>query len=191
MNLTKEQIDYFNQVFERAGKRQNRLVFLDGYNRQPIGFFGKKKLKKSIEDFKECLEMIPDHWQSMVLMSKAYQRLGLHTEAFELLEKAFEIETENSTIPMEASLEAMHLNKIDKAIFYSEESIKRKPGDSALLGNHAMNLLVAKQDDEAKRIIDKAIDLNPKDSININIQRKINDVINGKSKRPTFEDAIG
>ena len=107
MNLTKEQIDYFNQIFERAGKRQNGLVFLDGYNRQPLGFFGKKKLKKSIEDFKECLEMIPDHWQSMVLMSKAYQRLGLHNEAFELLEKAFEIETENSTIPMEASLEAM------------------------------------------------------------------------------------
>jgi tetratricopeptide (TPR) repeat protein len=191
MELTKEQIDYFNTAFERAGKRQSGIVYLDGYNRRPLGFFGKKKLKKSIDDFKFCLELIPDHWQSMVLMAKSYQRLDLHSEAFDLLEKAFTIELDNATIPMEASLEAMHLNKIDKAIYYSEQSIKRKPNDFALLGNHAMNLLVAGKDMDAKEIIDEAIRLNPNDSINKNIEKKISDVISGKSNRPTFKDAIG
>ncbi len=191
MELTKKQIDQFNDAFERAGKRQSGLVYLDGYNRQPLGFFGKRKLKKSIEDFKFCLELIPDHWQSMVLMAKSYQRLDLHSEAFNLLEKAFTIELKNATIPMEASLEAMHLNKIDKAIYYSEQSIKRKPNDFALLGNHAMNLLVAAKDMDAKEIIEEAIKLNPNDSINKNIHKKISDVIGGKSDRPTFRDAIG
>lgn len=47
---------------------------------------------------------------------------------------------------MEASLEAMHLKNLDKALYYSEESLKTKPNDFALTGNHAMDLLVAQRD---------------------------------------------
>jgi len=191
MGVNNKEIDNFNNLFNRAIQRQKNLIFLDGYKRRPIGFFGKRKLRKSIEEFIECLELIPDHWQSMVLMAKSHQRLGEHRKAFELLEKAFTIELKNHTIPMEASLEAMHLEKIDIAIYYSEESLKRKPNDFSLLGNHAMNLLVAERDNEAKLTIRKAIDLNPTDKINQNIEKKINEVIAGKTKRPTFRDAIG
>jgi tetratricopeptide (TPR) repeat protein len=191
MELSNQQIDYFNNLFVRATQRQRNLIFLDGYKRASVGFFGKRKLRKSIEEFKECISIVPDHWQSMVFMAKAYQRLGEHKEAFELLKKAFTVELKNPTIPMEASLEAMHLEKIDLAIYYSEESLKRKPNDFSLLGNHAMNLLVAGRDEEAKLTILKAIELNTDDKINKNIEKKINDVIDGKAKRPTFKDAIG
>lgn len=135
--------------------------------------------------------MDEDHWQSMVLMAKAYQRLGKHEESFELLEKAFLIETSNSSIPMEAALEAMHLEDIDKALFYSAESLKRKPEDYALIGNHAMNLLVAAKDKEAQHFIKMAIQINPEDAVNLNIERVIAEVISGKRTRPTFKDAIG
>jgi hypothetical protein len=58
------------------------------------------------------------------------------------------------------------------------------------MGNHAMNLLVAEKDKEAKYIIEEAIRIQPKDSINRNIESLIRDVLSGKRKRPTFEDAI-
>ncbi|WP_338840930.1 SseB family protein [Flavobacterium ginsenosidimutans] len=180
----------FNEIFDQAAKKQEGLVMLDGYRRKELNEFEKLKLEESIIGFKKCLEIIPEHWQSMVLMSKALQRLERHQEALDQLELAFKLELENHIIPMEASLEAMHLKDIDKAIFYSEESLKRNPNDFALLGNHAMNLLVAKKDQEAKETIDKAIKLQPNDSINKNVESIIKDVIAEKRKRPTFEDAV-
>ncbi|MFI2741270.1 SseB family protein [Zhouia sp. PK063] len=180
----------FNEIFEKAGKRQEGLILLDGYRRKELNESEKVKLEESIKDFKKCLDMIPDHWQSMMLIAKALQRLERHSEALEQLEAALKIELENHSIAMEASLEAMHLKDLDKAIHYSEESLKRKPNDFALLGNHAMNLLVAEKDQEAKETIDKAIKLQPRDSVNRNIESIIKDVLSGKRDRPTFEDAI-
>lgn len=185
-----KKIQEFNEIFEQAGKKQEGLVILDGYRRKELNKFEKLKLEESIQDFQKCLDIVPEHWQSMVLMSKAFQRLERHHEALEQLELAFKLELENHIIPMEASLEAMHLKDIDKAIFYSEESLKRKPNDYALLGNHAMNLLVARKDNEAKETIDKAIKIQPNDSINKNIESIIKDVIAEKRQRPTFEDAV-
>lgn len=180
----------FNEIFERSGKRQEGLILLDGYRKKQLNSSEKARLEESIKDFKKCLEIVPNHWQSMVLMAKAFQRLERHTEALEQLELAFNTEKENHTIPMEASLEAMHLKDLDKAIYYSEESLKRKPNDFALMGNHAMNLLIAQKDDEAKEIIEKAIKMNPSDSVNKNIESIIKGVLSGNRKRPTFEDAI-
>lgn len=180
----------FNILYERAGKKQEGLISLDGYKRKTLSISDKLKLEESIEDYKKCLNIFPEHWQSMVLMAKALQRLERHSESLEQLELAFTIDLENHSIPMEASLEAMHLKNIDKAIYYSEESLKRKPNDFTLMGNHAMNLLVAEKDNEAKFIIEEAIRIQPDDSINKNIESLVRDVINGKRKRPTFEDSI-
>jgi tetratricopeptide (TPR) repeat protein len=188
--LENQKFQNFNEIFERAGKRQEGLILLDGYKRKTLDESEKIRLEESIKDYQKCLEVVPDHWQSMMLMAKALQRLERHSEALEQLESALKIELENHSIPMEASLEAMHLKDLDKAIRYSEESLKRKPNDFALLGNHAMNLLVAEKDQEAKEAIDKAIKLQPHDSVNRNIESIVKDVLSGKRKRPTFEDAI-
>lgn len=180
----------FNKLFERAGSTLRGLVYLDGYQRKSLSASDKLSLEKSIEDFKKCLTMVPDHWQSMVLMAKALQRLERHSEALEQLEAAFVIEPQNPSIPMEASLEAMHLKDIDKALFYSNASLNTKPHDASLLGNHAMNLLVAGKDSEALSTIEKAMRLEPNDTINKNIESIIRDVLAGKRARPTFEDTL-
>lgn len=190
IEIENEKYKEFNEIFERAGKRQEGLILLDGYHRKQVNSSEKARLEESIKDFQKCLEIVPNHWQSMVLMAKAFQRLERHSEALKQLELAFNTEKENHTIPMEASLEAMHLKDLNKALYYSEESLKRKPNDFALMGNHAMNLLVAEKDQEAKETIDKAIKLQPRDSVNRNIESIIKDVLSGKRDRPTFEDSI-
>ena len=43
---------------------------------------------------------------------------------------------------------------------------------------------------EAKEVIEKAIILQPNDSVNRNIESIIKDVLSGKRERPTFEDVI-
>lgn len=180
----------FNEIFEKAGKRQQGLIFLDGYKRKSLSASDKLTLEESVEDFKKCLNIFPGHWHSMFLMAKALQRLERHPEALEQLESAFNIEAENHSIPMEASLEAMHLKDLDKALYYSEESLKRKPNDFVLMGNHSMNLLIAEKDSDAMYTIEEAIRIQPNDSINRNIESIVKEVIAGKRKRPTFEGSI-
>lgn len=180
----------FDEIYNRAGKRQEGLIILDGYKRKKLSSSEKTKLEESIKDLQKCLEIIPEHWQSMMLMAKAYQRLEMHFEALKQLEMAFKIELDNYSIPLEASLEAMHLNDLDKAIYYSEESLKTKPNDFALMGNYAMNLLIASKDQIALQTIEEAIKINPNDSVNRNIELIIKNVISGKRKRPTFQDLI-
>jgi tetratricopeptide (TPR) repeat protein len=188
--IEQKKFEEFNEMFVRAEKKQEGLIFLDGYRRKNLGASEKARLEESVNGFQKCLEVVPGHWPSMFFMAKAFQRLGRHADALEQLESAFKIELENHSIPMEASLEAMHLKDLDKALFYSEESLKRKPDNFAVMGNHAMNLLIAQKDNEAKDTIKKALRMNPNDSINKNIESIVRGVISGKRKRPTFEDVI-
>lgn len=190
MELNEAQINYFNQLFEKAANNQDKLVYLGCYNAKSLGFFDRIKLKRSISGFKKCLQMVPHHWPSMVMLGKAYQRLGDHVTALAWLERAYQLEPNNPSIPMEASLEAMQTGDIRKSLFYSEAALKLKPSDPALMGNHAMNLLIAEKDQEAKAFIDQALVIMPNDEINQNIRMVIDEVMAGKRKRPGYDEVI-
>lgn len=190
MDLKQEQIDAFNAEYEMAMQKMKGIVILDNYRPNKIGFFEKLRAKKSIRHFENALQIVPEHFASLFFLGKIYQRLEKYEISFSYFEKALEFEKENHSLPQEASLVAMHLNKIDKALEYSKEALKRKPDSFAIMGNHAMNLLIAGKDQEAINTIETALQLRPKDSVNKNIKEKILNVINGKSKRPTFKELI-
>ncbi|WP_413511327.1 SseB family protein [Myroides odoratus] len=186
----RKKIEVFSKHYELACEKQKGLILLDGYRMQKLNAEETQRLEESIVYFKQGLALINDHWPSMVLMAKSFQRLERHAEALEQLELALTIELENHSIPMEASLEAIHLKDINKALLYSAESLKRKPNDFALMGNHAMNLLHAEKDKEAQIIIEQAIELEPRDEVNKNVKTLIEEVISGKRKRPTMEETV-
>lgn len=186
----RKKIQAFNDLYERGGRQQEGLIFLDGYHQQPLRGSDKRSLEASVNDFQACLELFPDHWQSQFLMAKSLQRLGRHAEALEQLEKAFELELENHSIPLEAATEAMFLSDFDKALFYSEAALTRQPNDPMLMGNYAMNLLIAQKDEKAQAVIAEALALYPKDPTNKNVAAMIRDVAAGKRRRPTFEETI-
>ncbi|WP_270087109.1 SseB family protein [Sphingobacterium sp. SYP-B4668] len=180
----------FVEIYERASKRQEKLIYLDGYKIKDVKPAEKLALEESIADFQKCLEMVPNHWQSMVLLARALQRLRRHAEALQLLESACKIELDNHTIPMEASTEAVHMKDVDKALYYSTEALRRAPKDSATMGNHAMNLLLAHRDIEAQETIEEALRLQPDDSVNRHIESIVNGVLSGERERPTFEELV-
>jgi len=189
--MTEQQIAEFNSLYQRACDKMKGLIILEGYRPKRIGFFEKLRATKAIKYFEQALSLIPDHYQSLFFLGKIYQRLGEYNIAINYFETALKSEQTNHNIPQEASLVAMHLNQIEKAIEYSKEAIRRKPNDFALMGNHSMNLLIAGLDNEAKETIDKALLINPTDTINQKIKNKIESVISGQAKRPTFESSLG
>lgn len=189
--MTEQQIADFNQFYEKACAKMEGLIMLGDYRPKAIGFFHKLKANKAIKYFNQALAIYPQHFQSLFLLGKLYQRLGDYEKSLSYLEASLTLEKTNHNIPQEASLVAMHLNQVDKAIEYSKEALQRNPGDIALLGNHSMNLLIAGLDDEAKNTIDKAVLLNPEDTINQRIKAKVYGIIEGREQRPTFKDSIG
>jgi len=189
--MTDEQIEKFNSLYQQACDKMRGLIILEGYRPKGIGVFEKLRANKAIKYFNEALSIYPDHFQSLFFLGKIHQRLRNYEQALSYFDSALKLERTNHNIPQEASLVAMHLNQIDKAIEYSKEALRRKPDDFALLGNHSMNLLIAGLDNEAKETIDKAIALNPNDDINQRIKTKIQGVISGQAKRPTFAESLG
>lgn len=191
MSLTENQISNFNKYYEKGCSLQKGIILLDGYKPRSLGFFEKIRAKKALKSFEAALEIYPESWQSLFFIGKIYQRMKEYQKSLSYIEKAMTYENQNHVLFQEASLVAMHLNQIEKSIEFTEMSIKISPENFALLGNHAMNLLVAEKDDEAKQVIEKALLINPKDTYNQRIQKKIENVILKKEKRPTFKDAIG
>ncbi|MBC5843203.1 hypothetical protein H8R25_01955 [Flavobacterium sp. F-392] len=190
MNLTENQISEFNSYYNKACTLQKGIILIDGYRPKNLGFFEKMRAKKAIYNFEKALEIYPESWQTLFFIGKIYQRFRDYEKSLNFIELSMKYETQNHVLPQEASLVCMHLNQIAKAIEYSKLSININPENVALLGNHAMNLLVAEFDVEAKDIIEKAILLHPQDKINRNIKQKIENVILKKEKRPKFNDAI-
>ena len=188
--MTEDQISRFNSLYDQACDKMKGLILLGGYRPRSLGLFEKPRAKKAIMYFEQALELYPGHWQSLFFLGKLHQRTGDYEKALSCFETALKNEPANHNIPQEASLVAMHLNQTDKAIEYSGEAVRRKPGDFALLGNHAMNLLIAGRDHEALETINQGLAVSPADEINQRIKTKIEGVISGKIKRPTFESTL-
>jgi len=91
-------------------------------------------------------------------------------------------------LPREASISAMDLGNIPLALQYSLEALHRNPKDAGLYCNHAVNLMVSGNDEEAKKYIGKAIEMEPNATINQNVFLLLQDVVSGKRKRPLYNE---
>jgi len=182
--------DEFNALFDGAATRLKPLVATGGYAPGHPNSTQARRLRSCIRELEACLAFVPDHWQSMVFLAKAYQALGEHRTSLDWLSKAMEVEPENHVLPKEASIEAIHLRDVNLALRFSAEALRRKPGDPDLMGNHAMNLLLAGRDEEATQTIREALELVPDDSFNQRISQIISDVASGKRDRPTCESVM-
>lgn len=177
----------FNRMFTRATGRLESLVQTGGYSPRSPSKADAFKLKRLCRELEACLAFAPDHWQSMVFLGKACQSLGEHHAALGWFEKAMTVEAGNSIILKEASLEAIHLRDIDKALEFSGAAVGVRPDDPVLLGNHAMNLLIAGRDEEARATITEALRIAPSDDFNARISDIIDGVIERERDRPTCE----
>lgn len=184
--LPEDKIPVFNSNFEKANELANGLLLIKDQGNSKLGFWNKRKAKKAIKHYSECLTMIPNHWQTNWLIAKVYQAISENKKALEHFEIATRIEKTNPDLPREASISAMDLGNLKLGVKYSLEAISRQPNDAGLYCNHALNLMVLGNDTEAKSFIENAIKMEPNDEINKNVYKLINAVASGKRKRPKY-----
>ena len=185
--LPEDKIPVFNSNFEEGNRLSEDITLIKGAAQPKIGFWNKRKAKKAIKHYSICLSLVPNHWQTNWLIAKVYQALSENENALNHFKIALEIEKDNPNLPREASISAMDSGNIELAVKYSLEAINREPNDSGLYCNHALNLLVMEKDQDALKWIKKAMEMEPNDGINKNVFSLINDVVNGKRKRPKYD----
>jgi len=186
--LPEDKIPTFNSNFEEGNRLSKGIIIIKGTAESKLNFWNKRKAKKAIKHYKECLSLIPNHWQINWLIAKVYQALSENKKALNHFEIAVEIEKNNPDLPREASISAMDSGNVDLAVKYSQEALNREPNDSGLYCNHAVNLMVLGNDNEAISYIKKAIEMEPNDEINKYAFSLINDVANVQKKRPKYNE---
>ena len=187
----KKNIDLFNQHYKLGTDNLHGNVKLGDYDGKEIEDKSRVgSLKKAIQEFDQCLAMMPDHWQSLLFKSLAFQALGDHVASLSLMEQTIKLQPQNHVLYKEASLEAIHNHDITKALKYSKKALELKKDDPELLGNHAMNLLISGQDQESLRTIKYALTIVPDDQFNQKLRSIIEGVVSGKRPRPTVENVF-
>ena len=185
------ELQELENLFVSAIKRQEKLIYIDGYRKKSLDIKTEQLLLQSIADFERIVQKVPHHWQSYFAKAKAFQRLGEHQKALDTLNAAMKIEPKNHLIPLEASVEAVNLKDLDKALMYSKLALKIAPKNHVLHGNHAINLLVAGRNDEAQETINEGLQIKKNDRTNQHIKQLIEAVVSGEKSTPTFEDLLG
>jgi tetratricopeptide (TPR) repeat protein len=92
MELSNDNIMRFNNLYESASKRFSPYVLIDNQIFGYVGLFVKLKIKKSIKELKQCLEIIPNHIDTLFLIGKCFQSLGGEKSSLHFFNQALSIE---------------------------------------------------------------------------------------------------
>lgn len=182
--LDNKAITRFNSLYNKGFELLNGKVAMNENYYKSLNLFEKFTVKKAIGIFKECLSIHPFSWQSHWAIGKAYQALGEDYNALEHFEKACEIEQSNVSISREATLQCLSLGLKEKALKYAQMAMDANPKDNGLYSNYALSLLINKKGEEALAVINKALEIDSDDTININVSNFINSILEGKKPYP-------
>jgi tetratricopeptide (TPR) repeat protein len=188
--LTDSEIDAFNTLYEEACEIQKGLIILDGTRRGGPGLFGRRKLKKSIQLFKEALAIHPSSWQSMYFIGKAFQALGDLETALSWFVKAAKFEPENPSVAKEAGLCAGKLGKHAAAIRLMAAAASAHPDDAALQCNIGLSYLMSKQVEKARSSFSQAVEARPGDRTNQRLLELAEAVAGNRVSCPRSEKEI-
>jgi tetratricopeptide (TPR) repeat protein len=184
--MDQKSIHLVELFYNEALATQKNVVKLGDFNPKSLSYFGKLKAKRAINYFQKVLEVKPDDYRLFFFIGKNYQSLKLFDKALYHLEKSTELNHNDSLPPFEASIAALHLDLIDKAISLIKESIKRMPEDHAFVAVHAMYLLIAGAITDAQNKINEAYKISPRDNFVIELKVIIDEVKLGHLTQPTL-----
>lgn len=163
-----------NRTFEEAAALVKDEILLHERPRMvKPGWFLRRRLKRALALFGRVLELKPENWSAMWLVAKVHQRLGDTDIAFSWLEKAYQVNSSQSDIAREASMMAMDLGKEDAAIVFAHRGTQIEPENAGLHANLALAYLQANQLPEAKKCVDRALEVEPNDTISQTIREMI------------------
>lgn len=194
-----DRVNLFNKIYQKSVDRTNPYIMTGDQSVHYVGLFVRLKINKSISELKKCLELVPNHINSMFIIGKCYQALGNDQKSVYWFEKAMKINFNELTYDdteekyrrlfqyclIEASVAYAKLKNFEKAIKYTNDALKHNPTNVSLLGNQTMNLIIVGRDKDAEEYISRGLSIKPDDIINNKINQFLKNIVMGKMPRPT------
>ena len=184
--MNQKDIHLADLFYNEALESQKRVIKFGDFKPKSLGYFDKLKAKRAINYFQKLLKIKPDDFRLFFFIGKNYQSLKEFEKAFYYLEKSVELNMQESILPFEASIVAIHLDLTDKAISLVKEAIKRNPDEASLLAVYAMYLLIAGCFTDAQIVINQAFKTSPRDNFIIDLKVIVDEVKLGHLTQPTL-----
>jgi tetratricopeptide (TPR) repeat protein len=188
--LSGAEIVRHNELHAEGSRLQKGLLLLDQRPPPHLGFFARRKLRKSIALFQEAIKINPTGWQSMMFIGKAHQSLNELNEALSWFLRAREIVPTNPSIAKEAGGMAGRLGQHDLAVQIMLPVADAHPNDPALQYNLGLSCLMAGQAQVACKAFERACRLEPGRDANFRLAVLAEKVRDGLVPTPKTEAEI-
>jgi tetratricopeptide (TPR) repeat protein len=187
-NMPPEVAEVFETQYSAGLERLEPILRFQDRPTGFFGFFARRRARRGIEHMISCLEIVPDSWQCMYNIGKAYQAMDDYVAGLAWFEKAFDLNKENPDIAREASLCCLALGVGETALKFAEAASNLAPENAGLLSNLALALVLNGQVPKAANTAGLAIAKDPDNPICMHVFQYINDIQTGAIPHP---DKIG
>ncbi|MFT3683598.1 MAG: tetratricopeptide repeat protein [Phycisphaerales bacterium] len=166
-------IDRFNQLSHQASELSRNLALLHDRSLPVMGFFARRRARKAIALYKQCIEIFPGSWQSHWLKGKLHQVLNEHAHASAAFDEAARINPTQPDVLREAAISAADIHDYEKSLRYAAAASAAAPDDAGLVANLALAQSQCGRHVQAIATAEQACRMDPADEINQNVLKHV------------------
>jgi tetratricopeptide (TPR) repeat protein len=138
----------------------------------------------AVSDLEGLLSLDVSKWNVHWFCGKGLMSLGKHSEAFDAFSRAYQLEQGVEAVSRELAGVCLELGKFDEAVVIAERAATIAPDNAETIGNLALAQLLAGKLLEATASSAKALELDPKDRINLRVRRILDEIVAGTRPQP-------
>jgi tetratricopeptide (TPR) repeat protein len=185
-----ENDDQHNAVFERGADLISPHISL--LDRQPkVTDKARSDIRQGIAFLNSVTNYNPQNWAAYWFKGKGYQTLNDHKNANTEFKASFSLQRENPDVAREYTASCLEIGEASEAVNAAKHAIQLNSNDAGLYANLAIAFLISGENDEAKRSIEKSIEMAPDDEISKHVHQIVQEVVVGKRKQPkTMSDLL-
>ena len=151
----------------------------------PIGGDAREKVTAVISELQTLVARNPEASNVALTLGMAWFSVGNDQRARASMERAHELEPDSYGILKELGSAVLAQNDFESAVKFGLKAVAIEPDNVELLGNLAVSQLLSGDPAKAMQTIDHAMGIDPNDSVNTNVKRIIDDVLNNGRPVPT------
>jgi tetratricopeptide (TPR) repeat protein len=171
--------------YERGKELVNPYILLvDVPHENPNTEQGRRDISQGIEYLQIVTKLHPEHWPTYWYLGKVFEALRDAKRAYENFKKAYEIKPDEVVVCRELMNSCLELGKAGEGVSVAQAAVQLEPKDAGLWANLGLALLLDAQLPRAKQATEKALELDPSDSITRSLLRMISLVQSGRRPQP-------
>ena len=180
----------YMELFTEGCNLSEGLTQLDGQTHKNLGFFDKRKLRKSKDLFERAAPESPGNAAPYLMLAKISHSLADKEESLDYLLKAWDLEPANLILVIELSGAYGVLGKLKEAISVLEEGLKYHPCEPRILFNLGISYLLENRSDLAVQVFQKTVEVEPEFEQNEKLLKYSKSVFSGSLPAPKSQAEI-